>query len=130
MSADAPICIRCKQPVVVNRKMYDVFERMHYLCFHLEFEHGDHDPDEDCGIPGCPVGEAPLRYLEDVGAELRTQAKAAREYARENRADQFAQGVAHGYYVVLSLLLQQADAFQIAPRSLKLDGLDPERDLL
>jgi hypothetical protein len=130
MSLDPPICVRCKQPVVVNREMYDVFERMHYVCFHLEFEHGDRDPDEDCGTPGCPVGEAPLRYLEDVGAELRAQATAARKYARENPADAFAQGVAHGYYVVLSLLLQQADAFQIAAQSLKLDGLDPDGDLL
>lgn len=111
--------------------MYDVFERMHYLCFHMEFEHGDdRDPDVDCGIPGCPVGEAPLLYLGDVGAELREQASAAVEYAKRHRDDSFAQGVAHGYFVVLSLLLQQAAAFQIPPETLKLDGLDPERDLL
>jgi hypothetical protein len=31
----------------------DVFEKMHFLCFHLEFEHGDYDPDEPCSDPGC-----------------------------------------------------------------------------
>jgi hypothetical protein len=115
---------------VVNRESYDVFERMHFLCFHLEFEHGDHDPDQGCDVPGCPVAETHTNYLRDVGAELRGQALAARKYATENRDDAFAQGVAHGYYVVLSLMLQQANAFQIAPEILKFDGIEPERDLL
>lgn len=42
----------------VHRDDYRVFEGMHYVCFHYEFEHGlrnpDADPDEDCGDPGCP----------------------------------------------------------------------------
>lgn len=50
---DYPSCVRCGLPVKVNRDSYDVFEKMHYLCFHLEFEHGDADPDEFCGVPGC-----------------------------------------------------------------------------
>lgn len=29
-----------------------VFERMHYVCFHFEFEHGDTDRDQTCGVPG------------------------------------------------------------------------------
>jgi hypothetical protein len=130
MTDDAPLCVRCGRPVLVNREWYDVFERMHFLCFHMEFEHGDHDPDQGCDVPGCPVAETHANYLRDVGAELRDQALAARKYARENRDDTFAQGVAHGYYVVLSLMLQQANAFRIPPEILKLDGLDPERDLL
>jgi len=32
---------------------------MHYVCFHYEFEHdssrSNADPDEDCGVPGCPL---------------------------------------------------------------------------
>lgn len=48
-----PRCVRCGTPVRVNKDRYDVFERMHYLCFHLEFEHGDYDPDEFCYVPGC-----------------------------------------------------------------------------
>lgn len=33
-----------------------VFERMHYVCFHFEFEHGDNDRDQSCGLAGCPAG--------------------------------------------------------------------------
>jgi hypothetical protein len=33
--------------------MYDVFEQMHWLCFHLDFEH-QADPDEPCRDPSCP----------------------------------------------------------------------------
>jgi hypothetical protein len=94
MTDDAPACARCGRPVVVRGEWYEVFERMHYLCFHLEFEHGDHDPDEACGIPGCPMAATHADYLGDVGRELREQALAARGYARENRDDGFAQGVA------------------------------------
>src|SRR5689334_15213558 len=85
------------------------------LCFHLEFEHGDSDPDEGCGVPGCPVAATHANYLTDVATDLRKQAVAATTYARHHRKDEFAQGVAHGYYVVLSLMLQQAEAFLIAP---------------
>lgn len=52
-SQDAPLCVRCQQPVVVNRAEYALFESMHWLCFHLEFEHLA-DPDEACGDPSCP----------------------------------------------------------------------------
>jgi hypothetical protein len=31
------------------------FEWTHWLCFYLEFEHGDHDPDEACGDPSIVV---------------------------------------------------------------------------
>ncbi|WP_143073353.1 hypothetical protein [Actinokineospora terrae] len=51
-------CRRCGRPVRINRDRYETFERMHYVCFHYEFEHEladvDTDPDEDCGAPGCP----------------------------------------------------------------------------
>jgi len=47
------ICKRCKQPITVNANNYDIFEQMHWLCFHLEYEHGD-DPDKACGDPSCP----------------------------------------------------------------------------
>jgi hypothetical protein len=115
---------------VVNRQWFEVFERMHWLCFHLEFEHGEHDPDEACTDPSCPMAATLHNYLGDIGSELREQAMAARAHAREHRDDGFAQGVAHGYYVVLSLLLLQAEAFQVPPATLGLDGLDADRDLL
>jgi hypothetical protein len=50
----APICRRCGRPVAVSRNQYDVFEGMHYVCFHYEFEHHPVDPDEECGAGGCP----------------------------------------------------------------------------
>ncbi len=52
-------CRRCGRPVRVYRDNYETFERMHWVCFHYEFEHGlfrDQDPDDDCGQPGCPSG--------------------------------------------------------------------------
>ena len=50
---DELICRRCAKPVVVHRENYVVFEGMHWLCFHLEFEHAG-DPDEACGDVSCP----------------------------------------------------------------------------
>jgi len=51
---DELICRRCHQPVIVNKALYyDVFEHMHELCFHLEYEHYA-DPDEPCDHPYCP----------------------------------------------------------------------------
>nr|BFE52719.1 hypothetical protein GCM10017745_61460 [Saccharothrix mutabilis subsp. capreolus] len=37
---------------------YELFEGMHYVCFHYEFEHLDADPDDDCGVAGCPSAPA------------------------------------------------------------------------
>jgi hypothetical protein len=58
-SPDLPVCVRCGRPVRVNADRYDVFERMHWVCFHDEFEHEvgapDRDPDQACGDPGCPA---------------------------------------------------------------------------
>src|SRR5262249_13748167 len=49
-----PACQRCRRPVEVSRDQYDVFEQMHYVCFHYEHEHDPVDPDEECGAGGCP----------------------------------------------------------------------------
>ena len=54
MSDEAPKCVRCGRPVDVNREHYSMFERMHWLCFHLEFEHPG-DPDAPCTDPSCTV---------------------------------------------------------------------------
>ncbi|WP_165956758.1 hypothetical protein [Kribbella antibiotica] len=51
-------CMRCGKPVQETREDYEVFERMHWDCFHFEFEHnlyGDIAEDVDCGQPSCPV---------------------------------------------------------------------------
>lgn len=47
------ICTRCNQLVTVNASSYEMFEQMHWLCFHLEFEHQG-DPDQACNDPSCP----------------------------------------------------------------------------
>lgn len=44
--------MRCQQPVVKNAEHYEAFERMHWVCFHLEYEHQG-DPDEPCPDPSC-----------------------------------------------------------------------------
>jgi hypothetical protein len=46
------ICVRCHGPVVASAQHYDVFERMHWICFHLEYEHNA-DPDLPCDDPSC-----------------------------------------------------------------------------
>ena len=37
--------------------MYETYERMHWSCFHYEFEHGAGraDPDIACRDPACPA---------------------------------------------------------------------------
>ena len=55
MSDESLICRRCQRPVIAERERYDVFEGMHWVCFHYEFEHGDDlDPDRACRDPSCP----------------------------------------------------------------------------
>ena len=53
MNEQNPICRRCGKPVVVNKANFGIFEGMHWICFHLEYEHGSYDPDEVCEDPGC-----------------------------------------------------------------------------
>jgi hypothetical protein len=69
-----PACRRCGQPVRVSRDNYDVFEQMHYVCFHYEFEHQvarqDPDPDEDCGVLGCPSAPA-VRHSDRLAVAVR-----------------------------------------------------------
>ena len=70
MANQAKICRRCSRPVEVYADQYDVFEGMHWLCFHLEFEH-DGDPDKACGDPGCPWSliEIYRNKLVELGAD-------------------------------------------------------------
>ncbi len=43
--------------VVRSAESYEVFERMHWVCFHYPFEHfgGDGDPYQACRDPACPA---------------------------------------------------------------------------
>lgn len=73
-TADAPLkCVRCGRPVERSREFYEVFERMHWVCFHYEFEHGPYDPDCACRDPSCPARafdtEAPPDWLTERGLQ-------------------------------------------------------------
>ncbi len=67
---EAPLCVRCQKPVVARRSEYETFERMHWLCFHLEYEHAG-DPDEPCEDPSCPLWHIQVfrRKLEELGCD-------------------------------------------------------------
>ena len=54
MTSPALACRHCGRPVVASKNQFEVFERMHYTCFHYLFEHYPHDPDEECTAGGCP----------------------------------------------------------------------------
>ena len=70
-------------------------------------------------------------YLRDLGYLLREQAEDALREARKAReaGRDFAEGQLHAYRRVLSLMQQQADAFELPYGDLMLEGIDPERDL-
>ncbi len=71
MTDDIRNCRRCQRPVVVHSEDYSLFESMHWLCFHLEFEHDDFDPDEACTDPSCPwwIIEVYKRAIVDFGGD-------------------------------------------------------------
>ena len=70
MGDDAPVCARCGSAVTVNRENYELFERMHWLCFHLQFEHNA-DVDAPCSDQSCPwfVIEALRSGLSEAGLD-------------------------------------------------------------
>ncbi|MGW9418288.1 hypothetical protein ACWGRS_11535 [Cellulosimicrobium funkei] len=73
------VCRRCHRSVRVGAAEYETFERMHYVCFHYEFEHQDFDVDESCGLAGCPS--------EANGSGRRTVIGTARALATAAAAD-------------------------------------------
>jgi hypothetical protein len=81
MISTPPVCVRCNRPVEKNAGSYELFEKMHWLCFHLEFEHQG-DTDSPCADPSCPwwhievfrrrlseLGVAPDEVLKDAADE-------------------------------------------------------------
>lgn len=48
-----------------------MFEQMHYVCFHFEFEHRA-DPDVECSAGGCPAAgiRVPSRFVRTDGVDL------------------------------------------------------------
>lgn len=71
-------------------------------------------------------------YLQDLGAELREIAEEALRDARlaSKYERQQLQAELMAYSRVLSVMQQQADAFDIPYGELSLEGLDPDNDLL
>ncbi|PPK97481.1 hypothetical protein CLV92_10311 [Kineococcus xinjiangensis] len=81
---DEQVCRRCSRPVSAPARDYEIFEQMHYVCFHYEFEHdmgsGATDVDSDCGIPGCPSGlMPPVSPSSDAQQALRDITEALRD---------------------------------------------------
>lgn len=70
MSKNEKICVKCNKPVEENKDQYEVYEKMHWLCFHLEYEH-EGDPDRPCGDPACPWWQIEIyqNKLKDLGLE-------------------------------------------------------------
>ena len=72
-------------------------------------------------------------YLFDLGYLLREEAleaKERRQQARGTDDEAFESGRAMAYHEVISLLVSQAESFQLPIEDLHLEGLDPDRDLL
>lgn len=67
--------------------------------------------------------------LTDVSRELLEKAKAAKADAAQSGSD-YDKGRHFALYEVMSLLVQQADAFGIDRTAIGLERVDPERDLL
>ena len=75
LTRPALTCRHCGRPVVVSAEHFEVFERMHYSCFHYLFEHDPLDPDEECTAGGCPSasigpGQRPEQPRDSLVTEL------------------------------------------------------------
>ncbi len=70
-SNSSPLCRRCGLAVQACVEQYDVFEQMHYVCFHYEFEHAG-DPDVECTAGGCPASgpSVPSARVRTSGVDL------------------------------------------------------------
>lgn len=71
-------------------------------------------------------------YLRDLGPLIREQAIEAKAAAETNQGPDREHHVGRlmAYYAVISLMIQQAEAFGIPASDLGLAGFDPEKDLL
>jgi hypothetical protein len=72
-------------------------------------------------------------YLFDLGHLLKEEALKAKDAASAARGtddEAFQSGRAYAFYEIMSLLVGQAESFQLAIEDLHLEGLDPDRDLL
>jgi broad specificity phosphatase PhoE len=68
-------------------------------------------------------------YLRDLGDLLREIAQAAKQNHEQTGTD-FTAGYLSGLHRTVSLMQQQAEAFGIPLEKIKLDGIDPDQDLV
>jgi hypothetical protein len=68
-------------------------------------------------------------YLRDLGFLIKEMAIESCRSAKETHSD-FATGYMAGFHRVVSLMQQQAEAFNIPLEKLRLDGIDPNIDLV
>jgi hypothetical protein len=73
-------------------------------------------------------------YLFDLGYEIKLfalQVRRERDAARENSEERtFRDGLLYACYRMISLMQQQAEGFGIPLSDLRLDDIDPDRDLI
>ena len=75
------------------------------------------------------VNEPIQLMIFDVVQELLVKAREAKVRAERSQSD-FDKGQHFAFYDIISLLVQQSNAFGIDLSMVGLEGLDPERDIL
>jgi hypothetical protein len=70
-----------------------------------------------------------MYYLRDLGLLIREKAFEAKA-TKDQTNDPFDIGRLAAYHEVVSLMLSQADQFRLGAESVRLEGVDPDRDLL
>ncbi|MDD1622369.1 MAG: hypothetical protein LUQ11_12910 [Methylococcaceae bacterium] len=68
-------------------------------------------------------------YLYDLGILIREMAVESKLAATQKQTD-FATGYMDGFHRIVSLMQQQAKAFDIPLENIGLDGIDPDVDLV
>ena len=71
-------------------------------------------------------------YLQEVGHLVKKYALEVKNHAENMEGEDriFNRGIVFGYHAVLSLMQQEAAAFGIELEELRLDDINPDRDLL
>jgi hypothetical protein len=81
------ICKRCNRPVIKNSEHYDTYEHMHWICFHLEYEHGEYDPDEPCSDPSCPWRHKMSFELDKIRKKIELSLQSSGKYDKNTCKD-------------------------------------------
>lgn len=68
-------------------------------------------------------------YLHDFGALLKEYALEAKKIS-DSKGTEFSTGYVSGFHRVVSLMQQQAEAFEIPFEEIGIDGIDADEDLI